>query len=196
MQDDNDSDGNIIRTFIAMDALNIDALENLQKELTSRIQWDLNVVKPTKKDHFHFTILFLGEIHRNIVERITEKLSEIEFKSFNILYNNIGVFPNKNFPKIIWVGIDDEGKQKMMDLNRNILSKLNQEGLRRTDKISVPHLTLFRLKRQVKIDFDNLSNLMKNRTFGTDIMDRFYVKKSDLTSQGPIYSNILTVHAK
>jgi len=27
-------------------------------------------------------------------------------------------------------------------------------------------------------------------------MDRFHLKKSDLTSKGPIYSNILTVHAK
>jgi 2'-5' RNA ligase len=37
---------------------------------------------------------------------------------------------------------------------------------------------------------------MGNRIFGADTMDRFHLKKSDLTSQGPIYSNILTVHAK
>ena len=185
-----------VRTFIAMDALNTDALENLQRELTSSIKWDLNVIKPIKKDHFHFTILFLGEIHRDIVERVTERLLEIEFESFNISYNNIGVFPNKKFPRIIWVGIDNDGKQKMMNLSRTILSKLDQERLGRTDDIFVPHLTLFRLKRQTKIDFDSLSNLVKSRTLGTDVMDRFHLKKSDLTSQGPIYSNIITVYAK
>ena len=84
-----------------------------------------------------------------------------------------------------------------MNLSHTISSTLDLEefGLR-IDQIFVPHLTLFRLKKQVKIDFDTLSNLMGNRIFGADTMDRFHLKKSDLTSQGPIYSNILTVHAK
>jgi 2'-5' RNA ligase len=184
-----------VRTFIAIDALNTNALENLQKELTSSVQWDLNVVKPIEKDSFHFTILFLGEIHKDIIERITEKLLKVEFESFDILYNNIGAFPNKNFPRIIWVGIDDDGKQKMLNLNHAILSKMEQEGFE-VDKIFVPHLTLFRLKKRVRIDFDNLSNFVGSRTFGADIIDRFHLKRSDLTSRGPIYSNILTVYAK
>ena len=178
-----------------MDASNTAALEHLQKEVTSSIRWDINVVKPIEKDKFHFTILFLGEIHKDIVKSITEKLLRVEFESFKILYNNIGVFPNKNFPRILWVGIDDDGKKKMMNLSHTILSKLDQEGLK-IDQIFVPHLTLFRLKRQIRIEFDSLSNLMENKIFGADTMDRFHLKKSDLTSQGPIYSNILTVYAK
>ena len=185
----------IVRTFIAMDASNTTALEHLQKEMTSNIRWDLNVVKPIEKDKFHFTIIFLGEIQKDIIKSITEKLLRVEFESFKILYNNIGAFPNKNFPRIIWVGIDDDGKRKMMNLSHTILLKLDREGLR-MDQTFVPHLTLFRLKKQVRIDFDSLSNLMGNRIFGADTMDRFHLKKSDLTSQGPIYSNILTVHAK
>jgi 2'-5' RNA ligase len=184
-----------VRTFIAIDASNITALEHLQKEITSSIRWDLKVVKPIEKDKFHFTILFLGEIHKDIIKNITEKLLRVEFESFKILYNNIGAFPNKNFPRIVWIGIDDDGKKKMMNLSRTILSKLDREGLR-TDQIFVPHLTLFRLKKRVRIDFDGLSNLMENRIFGADTIDRFHLKKSDLTSQGPIYSNMLTVYAK
>lgn len=180
-----------------MDASNITALEHLQKEMASSIRWDLSMVKPVEKDKFHFTILFLGEIHKDIVKSITEKLLRVEFESFKILYNNIGAFPNKNFPRIIWVGIDDDGKRKMMNLSHTISSTLDLEEFGfRIDQIFVPHLTLFRLKKQVKIDFDTLSNLMGNRIFGADTMDRFHLKKSDLTSQGPIYSNILTVHAK
>jgi 2'-5' RNA ligase len=178
-----------------MDASNITALEHLQKEITSSIRWDLNVVKPIEKDKFHFTILFLGEIHKDIIKNITEKLLRVEFESFKILYNTIGAFPSKNLPRIVWIGIDDDGKKKMMNLSRTILSKLDLEGLR-TDQLFAPHLTLFRLKKQVRIDFDSLSNLMENRIFGADTMDRFHLKKSDLTSQGPIYSNMLTVYAK
>lgn len=183
------------RTFIAMDASNTTALEHLQKEMNSSIRWDLNVVKPIEKDKFHFTILFLGEIHKDVIKSITERLLRVEFESFKILYNDIGAFPNKNFPRIIWVGIDDDGKRKMMNLSHTILSKLNQEGIG-IDQNFVPHLTLFRLKKQVRIDFDNLSNLIGNRIFGADTIDRFHLKKSDLTSRGPIYSNILTVYAK
>ena len=75
----------------------------------------------------------------------------------------------------------------MMNLSHTILSKLDQEGLK-IDQIFVPHLTLFRLKRQIRIEFDSLSNLMENKIFGADTMDRFHLKKSDLTSQGPIYA--------
>ena len=153
------------------------------------------MVKSIEKDKFHFTILFLGDIHKDIIKNITEKLLRVEFESFKILYNNIGAFPNKNFPRIVWVGIDDDGKKKMMNLSHTILSKLDREILK-MDQIFVPHLTLFRLKKQLRIDFDNLSNLTGNRIFGADTMDRFHLKKSDLTSQGPIYSNMLTVYAK
>lgn len=184
-----------IRTFIAIDASNTTALEHLQKEMTSSIRWDLNVVKPIEKDKFHFTILFLGEIHKDVIKSVTERLSRVEFESFKILYNNIGAFPNKNFPRIIWVGVDDDGKRKMMNLSHTILSKLDREGIG-MDQNFVPHLTLFRLKKQLRIDFDNLANVIGNRIFGADTIDRFHLKKSDLTSRGPIYSNMLTVRAK
>ena len=52
-----------------MDASNTTALEHLQKEMTSSIRWDLNVVKPIEKDKFHFTILFLGEIHKGYYKK-------------------------------------------------------------------------------------------------------------------------------
>ena len=186
----------LYQTFIAMDASNTTALEHLQKEMSSSIGWDLDMVKPIEKDKFHFTILFLGDIHKDIIKNITEKLLRVEFESFKIFYNNIGAFPNKNFPRIVWVGIDDDGKKKMMNLSHTILSKLDREGLKMDQIFSEPHLTLFRLKKQLRIDFDNLSNLTRNRIFGADTMDRFQLKKSDLTSQGPIYSNMLTVYAK
>ena len=67
-----------------MDASNTTALEHLQKEMSSSIGWDLDMVKSIEKDKFHFTILFLGDIHKDIIKNITEKLLRVEFESFKI----------------------------------------------------------------------------------------------------------------
>jgi RNA 2',3'-cyclic 3'-phosphodiesterase len=63
------------------------------------------------------------------------------------------------------------------------------------DKPFTPHMTLFRIKKgKLKIttkllsEFDHLS-------FGSDIINKVHLKQSDLTSSGPIYTDIFTVNA-
>ena len=88
-----------------MDASNITALEHLQKEITSSIRWDLNVVKPIEKDKFHFTILFLGEIHKDIIKNITEKLLRVEFESFKIFTTPSGHFLTRTYLELYGLGL-------------------------------------------------------------------------------------------
>ena len=67
----------------------------------------------------------------------------------------------------------------------------------RPDKPFKPHLTLFRVKSSIanieqyliKYNNENYLDLI-------DVIDKIHVKKSELFSSGPVYSNILTIFAK
>ena len=65
--------------------------------MSSSIGWDLDMVKPIEKDKFHFTILFLGDIHKDIIKNITEKLLRVEFESFKISTTISGHFLTRTF---------------------------------------------------------------------------------------------------
>jgi 2'-5' RNA ligase len=66
----------------------------------------------------------------------------------------------------------------------------------RPDKPFTPHMTLFRVKTgRLKITTELLSEY-NSMTFGSEIINKVHLKRSDLTSTGPIYTDIFTVNAR
>ena len=92
-----------MRTFVAIEVNNNNVLDSIQQ-----IQSKLNVkAKPVELHNMHFTVQFLGEVSEEMIGKISNALNSIEFSSFSISFASIGVFPNPNFPRIIWIGTDD-----------------------------------------------------------------------------------------
>jgi 2'-5' RNA ligase len=65
------------------------------------------------------------------------------------------------------------------------------------DKQFKPHLTIFRVKRPI-VNLEKYLNKYNNDASidFSDIIDKIHIKKSELFSSGPVYSNILTIYAK
>jgi len=59
------------------------------------------------KKNYHCTMKFLGETTEEKLNEVIKKLSKINFKSFKIKIYGMGVFPDYNSIKIIWIGIQD-----------------------------------------------------------------------------------------
>jgi RNA 2',3'-cyclic 3'-phosphodiesterase len=188
---------NKIRTFIALDIYSKDTLLKLQEELVAVSGWLQHKIKPVEKENFHFTIVFLGELNLRTIDELSKKLSELEFDPIKVTYTGIGVFPNSNIPRIIWVGVDEESKQKIVSLFESITSKIIEFGFK-TDKQFTPHITLFRnkMERKENLHLDNIFPKYKNKVIGYDVIDKIQLKRSDLTALRPIYSNMFTIHAK
>ena len=188
---------NKIRTFIALDIYSKDTLLKLQEELIAVTGWLQHKVKPVEKENFHFTIIFLGELDLRIIDELSKNLSELEFDPIKITYTGIGVFPNSDFPRIIWVGVDEESTQKIVSLFESITSKIIGLGFK-TDKHFTPHITLFRnkMERKENLHLHNIFPKYENKVFGYDVVDKIQLKRSDLTALGPIYSNMFTICAK
>ena len=177
----------LIRAFIAVKVPgNIaDSLENFLTELRplSRIKW-------VRRNQFHITLKFLGELEPSIIRLVQDLLMPLKkFKPFTIELNHIGGFPNLNAPRVLWLG-GDKGSQELAKLSRKINDILYSEAdLPLDDKKFRAHLTLARLKD---------SNLPEElvRKLGTVqnfswLCDELFLMRSELTPGGPIYSQLL-----
>src|SRR5919107_6343125 len=98
--------------FIAVDISSKDNIEKLQHKLQISAGWNTLLLKPVSKESFHFTLIFLGEVAINTIDKIKTNLSEIQFEPIKISYTGIGGFSNLNNARRIWIGGDEGGGGK------------------------------------------------------------------------------------
>ena len=178
-----------MRVFVAIEVSNKDVLNSIQK-----IQTELNIkAKPVELHNMHFTIQFLGEVSEDVTKKISDTLNSIEFSAFSISFASIGVFPNSNSPRVIWIGIND-GINELEKLAEMIRLKLSQIGFS-PDKKFKPHVTIFRVKNKIEGLADKLEKY-SSYSFGKQEILEIKLKKSELTPNGPIYTDLLVVKGK
>jgi RNA 2',3'-cyclic 3'-phosphodiesterase len=182
-----------MRAFVAVEVSST-RIAKLQKEILSTMGWNPRDVKPVEPHNFHFTLIFLGEITDHDVDSIKEKLAGFQFEPFTITYTGIGAFPKPTHARIIWVGIDPEGVQRLTSLANEVVAKMSELGFK-ADKPFSAHMTFIRAKGR-PIGASHISSKYQGITFGSDRIDKVHLKKSELSQSGPIYSNVYTVEAK
>ena len=177
-----------MRVFIAVEISDVDILKKIQ-----RFQENLQIdVKPTKINQIHFTLQFLGEIDEEKCEKVKDLLRTITFSQFNLSLKEVGGFPNLKNPRIIWIGTDKKGAEKLIKITNEIEMKLTSLGFEKNKKFK-PHLTIFRVKHKI----DDISLQMKEYEtieFGTQIITKIKLKRSILSPKGPEYSDLLEIN--
>jgi len=171
-----------MRCFIAIDIPNEikKKIEPLIKEL------NVNGIKPVEVDNLHITIKFLGEINEGKRKKVEKTLNHISFLPFSISLAGIGAFPNENYIRVIWIG---SYSSELVDLIKEIDEKMFRLGFKR-ERDYVPHLTIARVKRRPEIDLKTFLTKYKSKEFGSFVVYNIKLKKSTLTSKGPIYEDV------
>ena len=182
-----------MRTFIAVD-VSSGAIAWLQSEIMSGAAWSPRDVKPVEAQNFHFTLIFLGEKSDGDVARIKDKMAKVCFEPFTLTYAGVGAFPKPASARVVWIGVDQEGGHKLITLANDVIAKMAELGFS-ADKPFSPHMTILRAKGR-PLQISDITAKYQGRTFGSDLVDRVHLKKSDLSPSGPAYSNIYTVDAK
>ena len=178
-----------MRTFVAIEVSDKDVLNSIHK-----IQTELNIkAKPVELHNMHFTVQFLGEVSEEMIGKISDALNSIEFSAFSITFASIGVFPKPNFPRVIWIGTND-GVNELEELAEMIRSKLSDIGFS-PDKKFKPHVTIFRVKNKIE-DLPSKLEKFSSCSFGKQLVSEIKLKKSELTYQGSIYTDLLVVKGK
>lgn len=189
----------MIRAFIAIELNDTFTIEKL-KSFSTRLKQNQPKLKLVEPENLHMTIKFLGNISDSLAPKIytiiNEEINEKIFngKTFEYTLKGVGQF---NKFSVIWVKLigNIQLLQEVKNSTEHLLAeKLNiQKDKRMQFK---PHLTIGRLKKD-KINYQNFSALKnlidenKDLEFGPYNVDQVKLKKSVLTSEGPIYSDLV-----
>jgi 2'-5' RNA ligase len=178
-----------MRLFTAID---IGRLEGLVAALKDLEQTDahLKIVDP---DIIHCTLKFLGEVEERRLDDIigAMKLSVADTEPFTLTIKGMGVFPNQNYVKVVWVGL--EGKP-VIAIAERLEQNLRQQGFKKEKRPFTPHATLARVKGvQGKKQLQDVVRRYQDIHFGEIRVDNICLKKSDLRPGGPIYTTLSTI---
>ena len=166
-----------IAIFLPEEILNyLYQVENkLKRNLPAKINW-------VAKSKIHITLKFIGEVSENNINSIKERLNKIKFKSFKVKLDKLGVFPNDNYVRVIWVGLKPAGK--VIELQQKIDSEL-LDLFSKEQRFSA-HITLARVKF-IKDKEEFKKNLKFDISEKEFEINEFCLVKSELSKDGAKY---------
>ena len=168
--------------------------ENLKRKITElQKQFENFDIKFVETENLHFNFKFLGEISDPEFEKTKDILQEVskQFKPFEIDITSLGVFPSKNYIRVIWIGVR-EGFQNLVAL-ANVIDDSLAEIVPKEPKKFQPHLTLGRVKSPGnKAELISTIQRHENIEIGKMKIDRTVLFESRLSPSGPVYSEIFS----
>lgn len=175
-----------MRCFVAvdLDTRLTEKIVGLQKEL---VGLDTKLVEP---HNLHFTLKFLGEIDGKVTGVVKAALAKVAAgrEPFSITIEHVGCFPSEKFIRVVWVGAE-----KLTELQEAVNESL---ALFKKEKPS-PHLTIARVRSQkCREDLVNFIHRHKNEETGSMLVKEIKLKKSTVTSKGPVYEDIAVFELK
>jgi len=175
------------RVFIAIDlpAEIRERIAETQKVL-ARSCARLTFVAPR---NMHITLKFIGEVEDETLEAIRSALQGVSADPFEIAIRGVGA-NNLRRPRVVWSNLEDAGKTG--GLHDAIEEALAPLGIEREERAYTPHITIARVRQFDPSLLGAIEQVMA-KEFGSFRADRYTLKKSTLTKQGPRYEDLMEV---
>jgi 2'-5' RNA ligase len=172
-----------MRLFIA-----IDLPEDVKKYLLG-LKKELHGLKCARfvtEENMHLTLKFLGEVPDKYVESIAEALKRIQFEPFKVKINKLGVFPNDNHIRVLWVNVLPE--TQILDVKKQADSML--PGYKDDFKFK-NHITIARIDFPTIEEKEKIKKIIQNKVDEKEfLIEKIKLYKSTLTSRWPEYEAI------
>lgn len=177
-----------IRAFLAVDIDKtlIDKIVEVQETINS-VKAPVKFVEP---ENLHFTLKFFGDVNEEKLGEINRIINENigKFSPFELLINGMGVFPSLRYIRVLWLGTQDYNS--FSEMQKEFDHEFAKLGFEK-ERSYIPHLTIGRLKGS-----ENKEALVKKieELSGIDVgktmVNSLILKKSELTPDGPIYTDL------
>ena len=179
-----------IRSFLAIDIDNSlkDKIIEVQRSLREA-EAQLKFVEP---ENLHFTLKFFGETNQKILEEISNIIKEKikPYKPFKLKIEGLGVFPNKNYMRVLWLGV--QNPEEFSEIQKTLDKEFQKLGFRK-ERSYIPHLTIARVKGgKNKARLREKIEELANTKIGEMQVKKLKLKKSELKPEGPEYTNLKT----
>lgn len=179
-----------IRSFLAIEIDN-DLIPKIANVQNSFKKTNTNI-KYVSTENMHLTLKFFGNIEEEMVEDISLIIQKVisNYSSFDLAIENCGSFPNENNIKVLWLGIANSENNKIANLQKDLDKEFKKLGFKK-EKNFISHLTIGRVKNSKnKAEIKNKIAKFKDIKIGKMTVNKISLKKSTLTSNGPIYEDI------
>ncbi|MFW9906967.1 MAG: RNA 2',3'-cyclic phosphodiesterase [Candidatus Thorarchaeota archaeon] len=179
----------VVRAFLSID-IEESALISRIVQIQQKLSPQGAKMKLVEPDNIHFTMRFFGDTPLARVNQIQDCLKQIKITPFDINIVGVGAFPSKRKPRVIWIGVTDNS-QLIVDLKLVVDNLLNEIGYQGEKEKFTPHATIARV-RAIKDSNQIVRNLeeLASEPVGIMTVKSISMKKSTLTSSGPIYETL------
>jgi len=177
------------RLFVAIE------LPESTKRLLVDLDPQIHGVRWLDAQQMHLTLGFFADVPEDVDLKLREKLSAIVFGAFFLPIIDVGTFPPKGPPKIIWIGVG-RGHPHLFQLHKRVQEAALGAGLEPELRPFHPHVTLARCQR---ISPQSVRKFLKSNVdldAGMIRVDSFHLYSSKLTPAGPIHTRELSVHCR
>jgi len=185
------------RLFIAMaapEAVRVE-IEKARAEMCralreARITW-------TRREQFHMTLKFLGDIEASRLGQLAVALRGAcrGFGALDLRAEGVGCFPDLRRPRVIWVGVREE-REQLIKLVRAVGNAVADFTMETREERFAGHVTLGRVKDLQRPESEELArtvNPITQRSFGQWRADTIEIMRSELSPQGPRYTELLKI---
>jgi len=160
------------------------------KLLESDVAW-------TRTEHLHMTLKFLGNVATARVEGLIDQLGTgcKVFSPVELRAEDVGVFPDMRFPRVIWIGVSDTDR-KLTQLHKAVELATSEFTKEEPEESFIPHATIGRVKRLNARDRKLLAELlskMNKRFFGEWTASEIELVRSELSSQGARHTCVASI---
>lgn len=148
-------------------------------------------VRWTRPETWHLTLQFLGEWPAERLQALAAALAAAPAaEAFALSCGGLGAFPHPRAPRVLFLHLEDDGRlARLAGDVRRIVAGIWPQGPQDVQPFR-GHLTLARVSR--KLDLEELNLLQEFELNGLPDfpVHRFALVRSDLTPQGPRYTDL------
>ena len=177
------------RLFVAIE------LPESTKRLLVDLDPQIHGVRWLDAEQMHLTLGFFADVSEDVDLKFREKLSAIVFGAFFLPIIDVGTFPPKGPPKIIWIGVG-RGHPHLFQLHKRVQEAALGAGLEPELRPFHPHVTLARCQRISPQSVRKFLKANADLDAGMIRVDSFHLYSSKLTPAGPIHTRELSVHCR
>jgi 2'-5' RNA ligase len=171
------------RLFLA-----IDPPQDVRRQLAS-LRSGVADARWVSIEQLHLTLKFLGDVEEAAAAEVEKSLDSVRETDFALELSGVGRFPPRRAARVLWAGLKAE--PKLLDLHEAIELRLEGLGIEREDQAFSPHLTLARLRDNVRAaEVERWLERGRNFLAGPFPVGRFHLYSSVLGPDGATHERI------
>jgi RNA 2',3'-cyclic 3'-phosphodiesterase len=154
-------------------------------------------VRWTKREQFHLTLKFLGDVDAARVEALGEAIRAAcrGFGALHLQAERVGFFPDLRYPRVVWAGVQDSAEQ-LPRLQGAVEQATREFTTEEKAERFTGHVTFARIKGIKRLEAEALGKAaagMTERRFGQWTAYHIDLMRSELSPQGARHSTLASI---